>query len=110
MKKRIFSSFLSLVMILGLFPANLAFAEEVDVATVGDTPYKTLASAVEASDVENPVILINDAEISERISIDKEITIDLNGHNIFAEIDDAYGAIYIKKYILSLHMPYFLQR
>ena len=63
------------------------------VAKIGDREYETLEAAVEAAGTGDTITLVNNVELTATVLIDKDLTIDLNGHNI-SSIDAR--AIHIK--------------
>lgn len=66
-------------------------------AKIGETPYLTFAAALAAAEADDTITLLADATITARTTIDKNITIDLNGNTIAETVEDAFGAIYVKK-------------
>ena len=91
MKKRVFSMFLALVMVLGLLPAT-ALAAEGDVAKFNGTDHATLAAALEAAKDETDIVidLLADATLDvtawQTLAIGGEatqtITINGNSHTL----------------------------
>ena len=81
---------MAVIAVLALAFAGVAFicsadtddADSAIVATVGGQPYTSLTSAIEAGSDEVPVVLQVGVVIDETININKDVTIDLNGHNI----------------------------
>lgn len=55
---------------------------DTPVAIVGDTYYYTLSEAVTAAKDGNTITLVRDVELSKAITIEKAVTLDLNGHTI----------------------------
>lgn len=90
LKKCIFT----LVVMLSGFSATV-FAEGI-VAKIGETEYETLQEAINAG-ADEIITLLADVTITGKTTIDKNITLDLNGHNISEEVTDQFGAIYVKK-------------
>ncbi|MBR5592169.1 MAG: hypothetical protein IKW38_06590 [Kiritimatiellae bacterium] len=66
-------------------------------AKIGTTPYLTFAAALAAVQADETITLLVDATIAARVTIDKSITLDLNGKTIAETVEDAFGAIYVKK-------------
>ena len=66
-------------------------------AKIGDEYYTTFAAAFAAAKADDTIVLLADATITARTTIDKSITIDLNGKTIAETAEDAFGAIYVKK-------------
>jgi len=57
--------------------------------------YETLEEAVAAANDGDTITLINDVALDASLKIAKKITIDLNGNNITADFENAYGALYV---------------
>lgn len=79
---RFFALLLSLCMVLTMLPFTV-FAAEGTVAYIGDTGYDSLASAVEAASGGETIIMQED-DSAGQITIDKDLTIELNGHSLTA--------------------------
>ena len=62
-----------------------ALAAEGDVAQVGDTTYSTLQEAFEAADNGNTVTLLQDTTYNNRITVNKNVTLDLGGNTLTSE-------------------------
>ena len=92
--KKLLSTIMALVMLLSLVPMAVAEEGEVTgsdtktettVAEIGGLYYDTLADAVAAVRVHgNTVTLVGDVTLSETVVVDKDLTVDMNGHNITA--------------------------
>ena len=81
MKKRVLAILLALAMVAALLP--VAALADGNVAAVGGQEYATLQAAFEALENSGGTItLLNDADVSETIAIDKTLTIDLGSHTI----------------------------
>lgn len=84
------SLIVTVAMVLGL-AVTMAFAQDGTdagtVATVGGTAYATLAEAVAKAKTgpENTVVLTHDATLTERLTIDQDVTIQGNGNIIFGQ-------------------------
>ncbi len=63
------------------------------VAKIGDAKYETLAAAVEAATAGDTIVLYDDVALDSTVVINKNLTIDLNGHTITA---DNCRALWIK--------------
>ena len=72
---------LSLALIIGAI-AVIASADNGNVAIIGETEYATIEQAITAAQNNEVVKLIADAQVAESITIDKSITIDLNGKTL----------------------------
>ena len=72
---------LSLALIIGAI-AVIASADNGNVAIIGETEYATIEQAITAAQNNEVVKLIADAQVAETITIDKSITIDLNGKTL----------------------------
>lgn len=81
-RKRILAGLLSAVMTFGIMSFS-AFAEE-NVASINDTPYTSLDSAVTNAQTGDTIIVTSDINDMSAVTIDssKNITIDLNGNKI----------------------------
>lgn len=84
MKRKLLSILLTLCLAFSLLPtAALADGEGTqtnDVAQIGSTGYESLAAAIEAAKSGNTVKLLRDTK--ENVTIDKAMTLDLNGHTL----------------------------
>lgn len=93
MKRRMLSLIVTVAMVLGL-AVTMAFAQDgtdaETVATVGETAYATLAEAVAKAKTgpENTVVLTHDATLTEKLTIDQDVTIQGNGNTIFGQPDN----------------------
>ncbi len=58
--------------------------DEDAVASIGNSSYSSLAAAVDAADDGDTITMVNDAQLSSAIAIDKAVTLDLNGKTITA--------------------------
>lgn len=91
MKKRMLSLIVTVAMVLGL-AVTMAFAQDGTqtdtVATVGDQGYATLAEAVGAATGETPVVLTQDVTLTEKLTINKNVTIQGGGNTIFGQPND----------------------
>ena len=67
----------------------------IAVAQIGETKYQTLAEAVEAAQAGETITLLAEVELTERLSITKQIKLDLAGNTITANFTDTFGAIYV---------------
>ena len=84
MKRKLLSVLLTFCLAFSLLPtAALADGEGTqtnDVAQIGSTGYESLAAAIEAAKSGNTVKLLRDTK--ENVTIDKAMTLDLNGHTL----------------------------
>lgn len=93
MKRRMLSLIVTVAMVLGL-AVTMAFAQDgtdaETVATVGETAYATLAEAVAKAETgpENTVVLTHDATLTEKLTVNKDVTIQGNGNTIFGQPDN----------------------
>ena len=55
-----------------------------------------LAQAIENAGSGEQIGLLSDVVLTEKLTIGKDISINLNGHNITADFEDDYGAIYVR--------------
>ena len=78
MYRKVLAMLLVVCMVICLAPAAFAF---VETATIGDMPYRTLASAIEAAQDGDTITVTNDCVLSEGVTIpaDLTVTLDLNG-------------------------------
>ena len=65
------------------------------VAQIGEQKYETLAEAVAAAQSGDTVVLVENAVLTERLTISKSITLNLNGKTVTADFHDDYGPIYV---------------
>ena len=88
MKRKLLSILLTFCLAFSLLPtAALADGETAKVAKVGETEYATLAEAVKNAKTGDTIVMTVDTDISETglsIASDKDITLDLNGHEVKA--------------------------
>ena len=81
---------ISLVLLLTLLIATIApvliYATTGNVAKIGNKEYATLEEAVNVAGKDDVITLINNVELSDTLLLNnnKEVTIDLNNHNISA--------------------------
>lgn len=93
MKRCMLSLIVTVAMVLGL-AVTMAFAQDgtdaETVATVGETAYATLAEAVAKAETgpENTVVLTHDATLTEKLTVNKDVTIQGNGNTIFGQPDN----------------------
>ncbi len=87
MKRKLLSILLTLCLAFSLLPTAALADEEgaeggqtKDVAQIGSTGYESLAAAIEAAKSGNTVKLLRDTK--ENVTIDKAMTLDLNGHTL----------------------------
>ena len=92
MSKKLISMLTVMAMMMTMLSgAALAVSEDT-----GITNEARLNAAIEAAEEGTTITLEGDIELTEKLTISKEITIDLNGFNIDADFeDDGYGAIYV---------------
>lgn len=108
MKRRMLSLIVTVAMVLGL-AVTMAFAQDGTdagtVATVGETAYATLAEAVAEAKTgpENTVVLTHDATLTEKLTIDQDVTIQGNGNTIFGQPDNK--GVYIEVTAAPLPCP-----
>ena len=86
MKKRVISLLLAMALCLTLLPA-MALADDGSapvgaVARIGANTYASLAAAVKAAAAGAKIELTDDDASEQRITIDKNLSIELNGHNL----------------------------
>lgn len=65
------------------------------VAKIGDKKYESLAAAVAAATADQTVLLLADITVAQTILIDKNITINGDGHIITSSVRNNLGAFYI---------------
>ena len=91
MKRRMLSLIVTVAMVLGL-AVTMAFAQDgtetQTVATVGEKAYETLAQAVAEAGEDDTVVLTHDATLTEKLTINKNVTIQGGGHVIKGQADD----------------------
>lgn len=90
MKKRMLSLFVTTALVLGL-AVTMAFAADdgtgTAVAVVGEQTYNTLKEAVEAANGQT-ITLVDDAAITEKLTINEDVTILGGNHAIVGQADD----------------------
>ena len=79
MKRKLLSILLTLCLAFSLLP-TAALAEGENVAKVGDTEYTTLQAAIDAASRKATVTLL--ADTRENVTINKAMTLDLNGYTL----------------------------
>lgn len=79
--RKLLALVLSLLLVLAFTPT--AFATAGDVAQIGENTYSTLQAAVEAAKPGDEIMLIDDAEAN-GVGIEKQLTLNLNGHTLSA--------------------------
>ena len=84
--KKIMATVVALAMVLSSM-GMVASAEVATVAKIGDTPYATLADAIEKATAGDEIVLLKDVEVTARVVIEKSITIDGNGYSIITSSD-----------------------
>ena len=91
MKRRMLSLIVTVAMVLGL-AVTMAFAQDgtdaETVATVGEKAYETLAQAVAEAGEDDTVVLTHDATLTEKLTVNKNVTIQGGGHVIKGQADD----------------------
>lgn len=80
--KKLLATLLVVTMVLSTMGIAVFAEEDVTVAKIGDTPYKTLEEAVAAAEDGDTIVLLSDVELSGTISTNKNITLDGNTHKI----------------------------
>lgn len=80
-KKRFLSALLACAMLVGLFPFA-AFAENGNVAKIGEQEYATLQGAIDQAADGAEIKLIADTTENITVATDDNITLDLNGHKV----------------------------
>ena len=100
MKRKILTLLLALAMVLTMLPMT-ALAAAGNVAEVNGQGYSTLQAAIDAANSGDTVKLIANVVQNTQLSIDKDITLDLNGKEVYntADIwsDEAVALIAIRK-------------
>ena len=79
--RKLLALVLSLLLVFAFTPA--AFAEEGNVAQIGENTYPTLQAAVEAAKSGDEIMLIADAEAN-GVGIEKQLILNLNGYTLSA--------------------------
>lgn len=80
---RILAIVLSLCMVFTMLPMGAVTAQaEGNVAYIGDTGYTSLGAAVSAASSGDMITLEADDATAQSITISKDLTIELNGHNL----------------------------
>ena len=93
--KKLFASVLAcFVLMMGM--TVLAQAEGTTVATIGETPYATLEAAVAEAGDGDVITLVSAANPTAKITVDDNITIDLNGQTLTLPVVSNNYAIVVK--------------
>ena len=71
------------------FQMDLAGVKTYAEASIGEQKYTTLAEAVEKAEADQTVTLLKDAALTEKLTINKNVTIDGAGFTITGKSDDA---------------------
>lgn len=80
---RILAIVLSLCMVFTMLPMGAVTAQaEGNVAYIGDTGYTSLGAAVSAASSGDMITLETDDAIEQKITISKDLTIELDGHSL----------------------------
>lgn len=85
--KKLLSTIMALVMLLSLVPMAVAeerVTPEKAVAQIGDQFYETLDDAVSKAAEGATIKLVKDVTLTSRVTVDKDLTIDMNGYDITA--------------------------
>ena len=86
MKKRLLAIIAAAAMVVTMIPSMVfAVVEDTDVASIGDTGYDTLQSALDAAQNGDTVKLLKDASGSFDVEANKAIIIDLGGNTMTLE-------------------------
>lgn len=80
---RLRASILALLLTLVMIP-SLAFAEDGDVAKIGDTTYTSLAGAVAAAQDGDTIELLDTTWLEETLVVEKKVTLDLGTNSVKA--------------------------
>lgn len=82
--KKVTSILMAFVLMLTLIPTAWAEGESAgaDVAMIGDATYETLADAVAKADNGATIKLLKDVAMDSTLVLNKDTTLDLNGHKI----------------------------
>ena len=85
--KRFITVLMSAMIALSMMPALAFAAEPTYVAAIGDNKYDTLVAAINDVTDGQEITLLANASLEEYIWINKQVTINLNNHNIISEND-----------------------
>ena len=93
--KRCFALLISILMVVAMLP-SVALAEETGtsttaVAKVGEKTYTTVKEAFEEANAGDTITLLSDATANDAISVDKAITLDLNGKTLTTKKQSKVG-------------------
>ena len=64
-------------------------------ALIGETAYTSLVDAIEDAEVGSTVVVFDDVDLATKITIDKEITIELNGKKLSVTTDTAGDGVFM---------------
>ena len=99
MKRKLLSVLLTFCLAFSLLP-TAALADGENVAKVGDTEYTTLQAAIDAAAKNATVTLL--ANTRENVTIDKAMTLDLNGFTLNGGTEKAKPALTITARIVTI--------
>ena len=85
--KRFITVLMSAMIALSMMPALAFAAEPTYVVAIGDNKYDTLVAAINDVTDGQEITLLANASLEEYIWINKQVTINLNNHNIISEND-----------------------
>ena len=81
---RKYFTYLLLFVAVVLAPIMAVKAEESNVAKIGEMEYATLEEAISKASANDTIVLLKDANMTVGQSIHKNLTLNLNGHNVTA--------------------------
>ncbi len=90
--KKCFALLISILMVVAMLP-SIALAEGSNVCKIGTTEYATLPAAISAAEAGEQIVLIDDVTLSEKLTIDKNITINIGTHTVNSTVTDVGAAI-----------------
>ena len=91
--KKIFAIIMSVLMIACFMP-SMAFAES-NVAQIGETPYATLQTAIEAASARDEIVLLSNVTLTEKLTISKNITLNIGECKLSSTVTGTGAAIEI---------------
>ena len=95
--KKLLAIVISMAMLVAMMPMGVfAAGDDNCVAEIGDNHYETLADAVAAAgngSVGNTIELLDNIKLTQKLTINKDITLDLNGKTLTVETENGIEVV-----------------
>ena len=95
--KKLLAIVISMAMVVAMMPMGVfAAGDDNCVAEIGDNHYETLADAVAAAgngSVGNTIELLDNIKLTQKLTINKDITLDLNGKTLTVETENGIEVV-----------------